>query len=115
MWVFGGQMISSEEKLSVSSGHLAQVELDAVAHAFRGVGALSPAAARPLHEIPGVEAQAVVALAARGVVREAQPGRYYLYAGTVHEQRQRLLTTIVIVASSAAALVGLPLLVSYLR
>ena len=99
----------------MSSGHLAQVEQDSVAHAFRAVGALSPAAARPLAEIPGAEAAAVVALAARGVVREAQPGRYYLHPGTVHEQRQRLLTTIIIVASSAAVLVGLPLLVSYLR
>jgi hypothetical protein len=99
----------------VSSGQLAHAEQDIVARAFRAVGALSPAEARPLAEIPGVEAAAVVALAARGVVREAQPGRYYLHPDTVHAQRQRLLTAIVIVASSAAALVGLPLLVSYLR
>jgi hypothetical protein len=91
------------------------VEQDAVVHAFQAVGALSPAAARPLGEIPGVDAAAVVALAARGVVREAQPGRYYLYPGTVHEQRQRLLSTVTIVASSAAVLVGLPLLLAYLR
>ena len=99
----------------MSSGQLAHAEHDVVAHAFRAVGALSPAAARPLAEIPGVEAAAVVALAARGVVRESQPGCYYLHSHTVHERRQRLLTTIVIVASSAALLVGLPLLVWYLR
>ena len=99
----------------MSSGRLMPMEQDAVANAFRAAGAVSPATARSLTEIPGVEAAAVVALAARGIVREAQPGRYYLHPGTVHEQRQRLLTTIVIVASGAAVLVGLPLLVAYLR
>lgn len=99
----------------MSSRHVVPAEQDAVAHAFRAVGAVSPAAARPLAEIPGVEAAAVVALAARGVVREAQPGRYYLYPGTVHEHRRRVVTTIVIVASSAAVLVGLPLLWAFLR
>ena len=97
------------------SRHPMLAEQDAVAHAFRAVGALSPATARSLAEIPGVEAAAVVALAARGVVREAQPGRYYLYPGTVHERRQQIVKAVVIVASSAAVLVGLPLLVASLR
>jgi hypothetical protein len=97
------------------SRHPAHVEQDAVAHAFRAAGAVSPAAARPLATIPGVDPAAVVALAARGIVREAQPGCYYLYPGTVHEGRQRRLTTVVIVVSSIAALVGLPLLALALR
>ena len=54
-------------------------ELEAATRAFRDAGAVSPAGARPLAAIPGVDAAAVVALAARGVVREAEPGRYYLY------------------------------------
>lgn len=99
----------------MSSGHLMPTEQDAVAQAFRTIGAVSPATARSLAEIPGIEAAAVVTLAARGIVREAQPGRYYLHSGTVHAQRQRLVTAIVIVASSAAVLVGLPLLAAYLR
>ena len=65
-------MISSEEELPVSSGHVVPTEQDAVAQAFQA-------------------------------------------AGTAHARRQRLLTTIVIVASGAAVLVGLPLLVAYLR
>ena len=109
------RLISTQEELPVSAGRLEQDGQDAVVRAFHAAGALSPAEARPLAEIPGVEAADVVALAARGVVREAQPGCYYLYPGTVHERRQRLLTTVVIVASSAAVLVGLPLLASYLR
>lgn len=99
----------------MSPGPLVPTEQDAAAQAFRAAGAVSPATARTLAEIPEVEAATIVGLAARGIVREAQPGRYYLHAGTVHARRQRLLTTIVIVASGAAMLVGLPLLVAYLR
>jgi hypothetical protein len=85
-------------------------EHDAIARAFQAAGAVSPAAARPLDAIPGAEASAVIALAARGVVREAAPGRYYLYQGTVHERRPRLVTAVLIGASGGAMLVGLPLL-----
>ena len=85
-------------------------ELEAVTHTFRDVGAVSPASARPLAEIPGAETAAVLSLAARGVVREATPGRYYLFTGGVHEHRQRTLTAVLIAAGSAAVLGGLPLL-----
>ena len=98
----------------MSSWQPAPTELDAAARAFEAVSALSPADARPLSEIPGVPAATLVTLAARGIVREAQPGRFYLYPGTEHARRERQLTTAVIVAGSGAALVGLPLLVLYL-
>lgn len=99
----------------MSSAHPVPAGQAAVAHAFRAVGALSPADARPLAEIPGADPAAVVALAARGIVREAQPDRYYLYPGTRHERRQRLLTTVMMVVGSAAVLIGLPLLARLLR
>ena len=89
-------------------------ELEAATRAFRDAGAVSPADARPLAAIPGVDPTAVIALAARGVVREAEPGRYYLHAGTTHERRQRLLTAVLIAAGSGAVLVGLPLLAWHL-
>lgn len=76
--------------------------------AFRAAGAVSPATARPLADLPGVDGPAAVAMAARGWVREASPGHYSLLAGTEHERRQRLLTAVRIAAASAATLVGLP-------
>lgn len=89
-------------------------EYEALAQAFHAAGALSPAAARALQEIPGVDAAAVVTLAARGIVREAAPGRYYWYPGGVHERRQRVLTTILIAGSCGLVLVGLPLVAWFL-
>lgn len=88
---------------------------EVLARAFRAAGALSPATARALHEIPGVDATAVIHLAARGTIREAAPGRYFWYPGGVHEQRQKLLTAVLIAASCAMALVGLPLAAWLLR
>ena len=87
--------------------------LDAVARAFQLAGALSPADARPLGDIPGVEPTTVVALVARGVVREGSPGRYYLHRGGVHERRQARLRAVLLVAGSVGLLAGLPLLALY--
>lgn len=58
-------------------------DLAAAARAFEAAGAVSPTAARPLSEVPGLDVAAAVALAARAIVREAGPGRYYLDAGGV--------------------------------
>ena len=52
----------------------------ALAKAFRPAGALSPASAPALQEIPGVDTAAVVALAARAIAREAGPGLHYMSA-----------------------------------
>jgi hypothetical protein len=76
-----------------------------VARAFEDAGAVSPATARPLAEVVGADPAAVVALAARRVVREAAPGRYYLHAGTEHARRRALVTAVLI-----ALLVLLPAL-----
>jgi hypothetical protein len=89
-------------------------ELEPVARAFRAAGAVSPAGARSLDAIPGLDPVAVVTLAARGVVRESEPGKFFLYAGTEHARRDRLLTAILIGAASGAATVGLPLLAWFL-
>lgn len=59
-----------------------------VARAFEDAGAVSPATARVLADIPGVTADAVMPLVSRQVVREGAPGRYYLYAGTEHARRR---------------------------
>lgn len=67
-----------------------------VARAFEDAGAVSPATARPLAEIAGADPVAVVALAARRVVREAAPGRYYLHAGTEHARRRALVMVVLI-------------------
>ena len=77
----------------------------AVDRAFEDAGAVSPATARPLAEVVGADPAAVVALAARRVVREAAPGRYYLHAGTEHARRRALVTAVLI-----ALLVLLPAL-----
>ena len=67
-------------------------DLLAAARAFEAAGAVSPADARPLAEVPGLDVAAAVALAARAIVREAEPGRYYLDAGTARSRRTSLLT-----------------------
>jgi hypothetical protein len=85
-------------------------ELEAVARAFREAGAVSPADARPLAAIPDLDPAAVVTLAARGVVREGAPGRFFLHTGTEHARRERRLTAVLIGAASGATVVGLPLL-----
>jgi hypothetical protein len=87
--------------------------LDRAVQAFRAAGALSPADARPLTAIPGLDPVSVVTLAARGVVREAEPGRFFLYADTEHERRSLGLTAVLIGAASIAAVFGLPLLAWY--
>ena len=46
--------------------------------AFRALGALTPATARPGKDLP-VESAAFKNLLHRGVVREGAPGTYYLY------------------------------------
>jgi hypothetical protein len=89
--------------------------LDQVASAFRRAGAVSPAEARPLSDFPGVDPAAMVALVARGIVREGSPGCYYLYAGGLHERRRKLLTSVLIAALSLGLLVGLPLFFLILR
>jgi hypothetical protein len=91
------------------------LEHDAVAHAFRAAGAVSPADARSLDSLPGIDPHAVLALATRGVIREASPGRYYLYTGTEHERRQRLITAVLIGTCSVGVTVGLPLLLWWLK
>lgn len=69
-----------------------------VVRAFEDAGAVSPAAARPLGEVvPDGEREALVAAVARGLVREAAPGRFYLHQGTT-AARRRLLVAIVVVA-----------------
>ena len=89
-------------------------EHDAVAQTFRAAGAISPATARPLDDMPGIDLRAVLALATRGVVREAAPGHYFLYAGTVHERRQRLVNGILTGAGIVALTVGFPFRVAWL-
>ena len=67
-----------------------------VTRAFEDAGAVSPAAARPLAEIPGADLATVVALTARRLVREGGPGRYYLHTGAVHARRRALVTAVVV-------------------
>jgi hypothetical protein len=85
----------TSSRLSMSRSALARaelsVELRAAVRAFEDAGAISPATARPLAELTGVDPTAAVALAARGIIREAVPGRYHLFAGTVHARRRRLV------------------------
>jgi len=88
-----------------------RAEHEAVVLAFRAAGALSPADARSLDDMPGIDPRAVLALAARGVVREAEPGRYYLFNDTEHARRQRLLTGILTGVGIVAVTVGIPLVV----
>jgi len=90
-------------------------EHDAVAQAFRTAGAVSPAEARSLDSLPGVDPRAVLALATCGVIREAEPGRYYLHTGTEHERRQRLITAVLIGACTVGVTVGLPLVIWLLK
>ncbi len=79
----------------------------AIVRAFEDAGAVSPAAARSLAEVAhGGEWEAVVALAARGIVREAAPGRYYLHTGTAHARRRVLVA----VLAALAVVVLLPVL-----
>jgi hypothetical protein len=69
----------------------------AAVRALEDVGAVSPATARPLGDVPGLDAAAVVPLVARRIVREASPGRYYLYAGTEHARRRTVVLAVLIV------------------
>ena len=69
-----------------------------VTRAFEDAGAVSPATARPLEEIPGVGAAVIMPLAARGVVRITEGGRYYLFAGTEHARRKRIVTVAAVLA-----------------
>jgi len=52
--------------------------------AFRGLGAVTPANARPGKEFPLVDSATFDELLRRGVIREGAPGTFYLYepAGT---------------------------------
>ena len=80
----------------------------AVTRAFEEAGAVSPAAARPLDQVLGgvaldgvaLDAAAVLPLVARGGVREASPGRYYLHADAEHARRRRLVRLALLVAVS---------------
>ena len=86
-------------------------EHNAFAKVFRAAHAISPAAALPLDAMPGIDPRAVLALATRGDVREAEPGRYYLSTDTEHQRWQRLLTGFLTGAGIVAVTVGFPLVV----
>jgi len=47
--------------------------------AFRGLGAVTPANARPGKEFPLVDSVTFDELLRRGVIREGAPGTFYLY------------------------------------
>lgn len=47
--------------------------------AFRDLGAVTPANARPGKELPVMDADTFDSLLRRGVIREGAPGTYYLY------------------------------------
>lgn len=49
-----------------------------IMNAFRGAGALSPATARSLAELDIDESWVFDRLVARAVLRQSEPGRYYL-------------------------------------
>lgn len=52
----------------------------AAVQAFRDAGAVSPATARPLAELPRIDAAILEALVRRGHVREGAPGTFYAFA-----------------------------------
>ena len=68
----------------------------AVTRAFEDAGAVSPASARKLAELPGVDASEIISLVAQRVIREAEPGRYYLHAGTEHARRQKWVLAVLV-------------------
>ena len=52
----------------------------AAVQAFRDAGAVSPATARPLAELPRIDDAVLQALVVRGQVREGAPGTFYAFA-----------------------------------
>lgn len=68
---------------------------------FRGLGAVTPANARPGKEFPLVDSATFDRLLRRGVIREGAPGTFYLHEGAPtrdikHFGRQLLFWLVVI-------------------
>jgi hypothetical protein len=76
-----------------------------VAAAFRAAGAVSPATARPLNELPPFDAGYLATLIDRGVVREGPEGRFYHYAHTGRPRRALVLRALLYVVG----ILGLPI------
>lgn len=69
--------------------------------AFRGLGAVTPANARPGKEFPMVDSRTFDRLLRRGEIREGAPGTFYLYEPSspkAHQLLARLMFWIVLVA-----------------
>src|SRR6266498_3382015 len=79
---------------------------------FRAVGATSPATARGFEEIGLFSENALARLRARAVIREAEPGRYYLDEevwSAVRRQRQRMALVMLILVLAGVVLLSLRL------
>ena len=83
----------------------------AVRDAFEALGATSPAAARPLAELPDLDPDHLAALVDRGIVREGPPGHFYYY----RRVGRRLRRTIVKMLLFWLVVVLVPLLLIKLR
>lgn len=76
---------------------------DQVRAAFRDLGAVTPANARPRKEFPAFDTRTFDRLLRRGVIREGAPGAFYLYQPPPLPKRWGLRILI------AIAVLGLPL------
>ncbi len=77
---------------------------------FRAVGATSPATARGFEEIGLFSENALNRLRERAVIREAEPGRYYLDEevwSAVRRQRQRMALVMLLVVLGVAVVFAL--------
>ncbi len=80
---------------------------------FRAVGATSPATARGFEEIGLFSENALARLRGRAVIREAEPGRYYLDEevwSAVRRQRQRMALVMLLVVLGVAVVFALRVL-----
>jgi hypothetical protein len=84
-----------------------------VVREMREAGAVDPAAARPLVDLRRLDRRAAERLLARGVLREAQPGMYWLdeaaYGTYRGARRQRAILVLIAMGIVLLALMALGL------
>lgn len=77
---------------------------------FRAVGAVSPHTARGLEDIGLFSERALARLRERAVIREAEPGRFYLDEevwSAMRRQRRRMALVVLLLVLVGAVLFGL--------
>ncbi len=93
----------------------AQQARERVVAAFRQAGATSPAAARPLRDLPPLDEHVFEQCLDAGVVREGAPGTFYVYVSPRRDASARLALVVVAVTLGMLMLLLLVVLVMQRR